>query len=192
MITFVRFKCQLFLWLQFLTLQFLYFTCENGCRSSSRVYTISLKRSMIAFITYRSKAASINMFKVNNRNNRTRCEKWSTLTIKAPQQHQWRRSGVFIVNFEHISHLVSIVNFEQVNASWEITKHVQVIWIRGRNVATSNTIHSKITWVSLLRLIWDKVLRLKFIPRKVAGFNWRIGFHEEKMWVIQKLNWWYI
>ena len=175
MITFVRFKCQLFLWLQFLTLQFLYFTCKNGCRGSSRVYTISLKRSMIAFITYRSKAASINMFKVNNRNNRTRCEKWSTLTI----------NGVFfIVNFEHISHLVSIVNFEQVNASWEITYHVQVIWIRGRKVATSNTIHLKITWVSWLRLIWDKVIRLKFILRKVAGFNWRIGFHEEKMWVI--------
>ena len=184
MITFVRFKCQLFLWLQFLTLQFLYFTCENGSRGSSRVYTISLKRSMIAFITYRSKAASINMFKVNNRNNRTKCEKWSTVTIKVPQQHQWRRSGVFTVNFEHISRLVSIVNFEQVNASWEITKHVQVIWIRGRHVATSKTIHSKITWVSWLRLIWDKVLRLKLILRKVAGFNWRLGFHEEKMWVI--------
>ena len=29
-------------------------------------------------------------------------------------------SGVFIINFEHISHLVSIVNFEQVNAGWVI------------------------------------------------------------------------
>ena len=32
-----------------------------------------------------------------------------------------RRFGNFIVNFEHISHLcssVSVVNFEQVNASW--------------------------------------------------------------------------
>ena len=35
---------------------------------------------------------------------------------------QWRRSGVFIVNFEHISHPFSsvyIVDFEQVNVSWE-------------------------------------------------------------------------
>ena len=33
-----------------------------------------------------------------------------------------RRSGVFINNFEHILHLflVSIVEFEQVNASWEL------------------------------------------------------------------------
>ena len=31
-----------------------------------------------------------------------------------------RRSGVFIVNFEHISHLFLIqsLNFEQVNVSW--------------------------------------------------------------------------
>ena len=33
----------------------------------------------------------------------------------------WRRFDVFIVNFEHISHVCSsvyIVNFEQVNADW--------------------------------------------------------------------------
>ena len=62
------------------------------------------------------------MFKVNNRNTRTRCEICSKLTIKTPERRQWRRSGFFIVNFEHISHTpcssVSIVNFEQVNAGW--------------------------------------------------------------------------
>ena len=41
------------------------------------------------------------MFKVNNRNTRTRCEICSKLTIK-------RRSGVFIVNFEHKSHLALV------------------------------------------------------------------------------------
>ena len=46
------------------------------------------------------------MFKFNNRNTRTRCEICSKLTIKTPERRQWRRSGVFIVNFEHISHLV--------------------------------------------------------------------------------------
>ena len=30
------------------------------------------------------------------------------LTIKTPERRQWLRFGVFIVNFEHISHLVSI------------------------------------------------------------------------------------
>ena len=45
------------------------------------------------------------MFKVNNRNTRTRCEICSKLTIKTPEQRYKRRSGVFIINFEHISHI---------------------------------------------------------------------------------------
>ena len=32
----------------------------------------------------------------------------SKLTIKKPERRQWSRSGVFIVNFEHISHLVLV------------------------------------------------------------------------------------
>ena len=48
------------------------------------------------------------MFKVNNRNTRTRCEICSKLTIKIPERRQWRRSGIFIVNFEHILHLVLV------------------------------------------------------------------------------------
>ena len=43
-----------------------------------------------------------------NRNARTRCELCSKLTIKTPERRQWRRSGVFIVNFEHISHLALV------------------------------------------------------------------------------------
>ena len=46
------------------------------------------------------------MFKVNNKNTRTRYEICSKLTIKIPERRHWRRSGIFIVNFEHISHLV--------------------------------------------------------------------------------------
>ena len=42
------------------------------------------------------------MLKGNNRNNRKRCEICSKLT---PERHHWRRSGVFIVNFEHIFYL---------------------------------------------------------------------------------------
>ena len=48
------------------------------------------------------------MFKVNNRNTRTNCEICPKLTIKAPDRRQWRRSGVFIVNFEHVSHLLLV------------------------------------------------------------------------------------
>ena len=49
------------------------------------------------------------MFKVNSRNTRTRCEVCSKLTIKTPEWRKWRCSGVFIVNFEHISHLVQVL-----------------------------------------------------------------------------------
>ena len=48
------------------------------------------------------------MFKVNNRNTRTRCQIYSKFTIKTPERCQWHRSGVFIVNFEHISHLALV------------------------------------------------------------------------------------
>ena len=98
--------------------------------------------------------AIIYLFKVNNRNTRhpaircskvnnklwTKCEICSKLTIKMPERRKWRQSGVFIINFEHISHLflmtslqcfycwpriyftssssVSIFNSEQINVSW--------------------------------------------------------------------------
>ena len=39
-------------------------------------------------------------------NTTTRCEISSKLTIKTPKRRHWRRSDVFIVDFEHISHLV--------------------------------------------------------------------------------------
>ena len=48
------------------------------------------------------------IFKVNNRNTRTRSEICSKLTIKITERHHWRRSGIFIVNFEHTSQLVLV------------------------------------------------------------------------------------
>ena len=67
------------------------------------------------------------MFKVNKRNTRKRCEICSKLTIKTQEQRQWRRSRIFIANFEHILHIlyVSIVDFEQANVSWEIKLLIQ-------------------------------------------------------------------
>ena len=65
--------------------------------------------------------ANIYLFKFNNRITRKRCEIRPKTMIKTPEQRHWRRSGVFIVYFEHIWHLfrnVSIVDFEQVNVSW--------------------------------------------------------------------------
>ena len=57
--------------------------------------------------------AGTYLVKVNNRNTRSRQETCSKLTTKTPERYQSRRSGVFIINFGHISHLcscVSIVN----------------------------------------------------------------------------------
>ena len=48
--------------------------------------------------------ANIYLLKVNNIYTRRRCEIFSTSTIKTLEWCHWRCSGVFIVNFEHISH----------------------------------------------------------------------------------------
>ena len=48
------------------------------------------------------------LFKVINKNTRTWCKICPKLTIKTSERRQWRRSGVFIVNFEHIWHHVFV------------------------------------------------------------------------------------
>ena len=53
-------------------------------------------------------SVGIYLLKGNNRNTRTRREICSKLTIKTPERRQWRRSGVFIVNFKHVSHIVLV------------------------------------------------------------------------------------
>ena len=60
-------------------------------------------------VSVASSSVGIYLFKVSNRNTRTRCEIGSKLTIKTPERRQWRHSGVFIVNFEHISHLALVL-----------------------------------------------------------------------------------
>ena len=60
--------------------------------------------------------AGIYLLKVNNRNTRIWCEICSKLTIKTPERHC---SGVFVVNFEHISHLNLVFNFKHVIAVWK-------------------------------------------------------------------------
>ena len=54
------------------------------------------------------------------------CFKW---TIKTPEEHPWHRSGVFIVNFEHILHIlfsVTIDECDQVNVSWNFLSGASV------------------------------------------------------------------
>ena len=71
-------------------------------------YTTFFTKNCPILIRYVPIPAGNYMFKVNYRNTRTRCEICSRLIIKTPERRQWRRSGVLIVNFEHISHLVLV------------------------------------------------------------------------------------
>ena len=89
------------------------------------------------------------MFKVNNKNTKTRCEILLKLTIKTPEQRQWSNTlkkfvGKLPTNcFECFWPMVSfwclyyylwthftpcssifIANFEQVNASWDHTEQI--------------------------------------------------------------------
>ena len=48
---------------------------------------------------------NIYLFKTNNGNIRTMQEICSKLTIKTSEWRQWCRSGVFLINFEHISNI---------------------------------------------------------------------------------------
>ena len=48
------------------------------------------------------------LLKVSKRNTRSMCAIYSKLTIKTPEQHHRRRSGVFIFNFEQISLIVVV------------------------------------------------------------------------------------
>ena len=72
--------------------------------------------------------AGTYLFKVNNRNTRSNCEICSKLTVKTTKQRHWRRSGVFIVNFEHISHLVLVfllLTFNRkLSAVKELVQHI--------------------------------------------------------------------
>ena len=53
------------------------------------------------------KQTDIYLLTVNYRNTRTRREICWKLTLKIPERH-WRCFGIFIFNFEHISHLILV------------------------------------------------------------------------------------
>ena len=87
--------------------------------------------------------ANIDLFKANNRNTRQRCKICLELTIKTPARRYWRHSGMFIVNFDHISHFfssVSVVDFEQINVSL-VTNNVSIIYHPG-----SKSVDDEVYW----------------------------------------------
>ena len=48
------------------------------------------------------------LFKVSNKNTKIQSGTSSKLTIRKPERRRWRRCSVFIVNFEHISHIALV------------------------------------------------------------------------------------
>ena len=113
--------------------------------------------------------AGIYLFKVNNRNTRTRCEISSKVTI-----------SFFIVNFEHILQLVLVFAFLTLNskmparicycslkvsrkAPWSFTNHNSMFWSRmfqnNRNNRTRCEISSELT-ISVLILNFEYLSHL--------------------------------
>ena len=95
-------KQDLFLYLYF------YKSYDNQSWQDGRVACTGVSNTSITGSRGKYFQASIYLLKVNKRNIRRRCEIYSKLTIKTPERRHCHRPGVFIVNFEHISHLVLV------------------------------------------------------------------------------------
>ena len=76
----------------------------KGLKSLS-IFTKKLNHIILDRVLNSPFPAGNYMFKVNNRNTRTRCEICSQLTVKTPERRHWCRFVVFIVICEHILHL---------------------------------------------------------------------------------------
>ena len=78
-------------------------------RTVEKTFLVKLK---LEFGSARQFSVGNYMFRLNNRNTRTRFDVCSELTIKTSERRErscWRCSVVFIVNFEHILHLILVI-----------------------------------------------------------------------------------
>ena len=75
---------------------------NKKCLFFTKSEAFQLNGFIESFSTFPS---NIYLLKVNNRDTRKTCKICSNLMIRPPERRNWRRSGGFIVNFEHISHL---------------------------------------------------------------------------------------
>ena len=76
---------------------------ENIWEMISKVYSDPCQTLKLSF------PAGIYLLKVDNRNTKTRCEICSKITKKTRKRRHGSHSGVFIVKFEHNSHLVLVL-----------------------------------------------------------------------------------
>ena len=75
-----------------------------------------------------------DLFKFSNWNGRIRCENCSRLRMKTLERCQRRCPSVFIVNCEHISNFLLIIDSEQAKVCWD---HIEKI----------NTFENKIWYI---------------------------------------------
>ena len=76
----------------------------------------------------RHNPANIYFFNVNDRSTTKRCSKLRTTTTKTPKRRHLRRSGVFIVNFVHISHLFLVFLRLNFNNKMLAKKWIKAPW----------------------------------------------------------------
>ena len=120
--------------------------CSHYLLSSQMRFPLWLLHKILPPVLH---PASIYLLKVNNKSTRIRCEICSKLTIKTPEQRQWRRSSVFIVNFEYILHLLLAFLFLNLNISLPA----------GNDIFEQSYL--------FLQLLWFAKLNLSFYPIKI-------------------------
>ena len=129
---------------------------------------------------YSTFSTGICLFEVNYGNTRTVCEICSNLTVKTAEWRHWRRSGAFIVTFEHILHIVLVFPSLTLNKqmpggfiNFEHNKqNIQYITLHWSSVFIKKTLH---------RYLIAGLLETKFIsnsfqtsitfPLKISSVN---------------------
>ena len=99
------------------------------------------------------------------------------------QIRQWRRSVVFIVNFVHISHLALVfffINFEEVNANWDVfcyypeAKSLHKISDKNNGVNYSLYTVLVVFWTSAERFMYIQLTSLHkkwSFPLRISSVN---------------------
>ena len=105
----------------------------------------------------RNVSKSIYLFKDNNRSTSTskRCEIRSKLTIKTSERSDWRRSGVFIVNFELISFLFLVFLLLTLNKE-------MIAWIDTKSVNTMDQFFKKFAILTIQWLSYPFITYISF------------------------------
>ena len=135
--------------------------------------TIKLKNLKLTVLRFWPGPAShlyyfylLKNIKVNNRNTRARWEICLKLTIKTPERDQLHRSGVFIKNFEHISHLVLV--FLSITLNMELLVRL-TLYVYKMKMPNKKLLF--LLWLLLLSLI--AALSVTFLPCQIEMLIFR-------------------